>query len=78
MIVARGQSPTGQVLIVGLTESDVAQLRKGLTKTKQGNEAYGFSSLIVFMGKSDEEMVKLLSGERTIRSDDVYPNSGQG
>ena len=79
MIVAKGQSPVGQVIIVGLTESDVAEMRKGLTKTKQGNELYGFSSLVVFMGASDKEMMATLNlGDGCVRRDDLFPNAGQG
>lgn len=70
MIVAGAKNHRGDnVIVVGLTEGDVTQMRKGLTKTKQGNEAYGFSSLVVFMGKSDEEMVQQLNAGGAVRSD---------
>lgn len=79
MIVAAGErSQQGHVLIVGLTEADVAEMRKGLTKTKQGNPQYGFHSMIVFMGKSDKEMLELLSQAGTVRNDDIFPTAGQG
>lgn len=79
MIVAKGDSPIGQVIIVGLTERDVSEMRKGLTKTKQGNPLYGFSSLVVFMGKSDQEMIGTLNlKDGCVRNDDLFPNAGQG
>lgn len=37
MIVAVGREAAGgECVIVGLTEADIAEMRKGLTKTKQG------------------------------------------
>jgi hypothetical protein len=79
MIVAKGQSEIGQIIIVGLTEADVAEMRKGLTKTKQGNELYGFSSLVVFMGATDNEMIGSLNKAGScVRRDDLFPNAGQG
>ncbi len=79
MIVAKGDSPTGQIIIVGLTEEDVKAMRKGLTKTKMGNKLYGFSSLVVFMGKNDQEMMATLNmSPNCVRRDDPFPNIGQG
>ena len=49
MIVAATKNPAGQpVIIVGLTEADSVEMRKGLTKVKEGNLEYGFSSLVTF------------------------------
>ncbi|MBL9123306.1 MAG: hypothetical protein JNG90_06705 [Planctomycetaceae bacterium] len=79
MIVAAGVGATGgRVLMVGLTEADILQLRKGRTKTKEGSPEYGFSSLVVFLGKSDQEMIELLSQAGTVRRDDLFPNVGGG
>jgi hypothetical protein len=78
MIVAAADTITGRTIVVGLSEADIAELRKGLTKVKQGNTAYGFSSLVVFLGNSDEEMIKTLSQAGTVRSDDKFPKAGWG
>lgn len=78
MIVAKGDGAVGQVIIVGLTESDIAEMRKGLTKIKQGNPLYGFSQLICFMGESDKAMLETLSQQGTVRSDDMFPDAANG
>lgn len=79
MIVAAGKDSHGRnIVIVGITDEDITLLRNGLTKTKQGNAAYGFASLIVFHGSSDQEMLKVLSTQATLRSDDINPNAGIG
>ena len=80
MIVGVGREAAGgECVFVGLTESDIAQMRNGLTKTKQGGPQWGFRSMVVFMGKSDEEMIQLLSTQQAPkRQDDLFPNSGQG
>lgn len=78
MIVGKGDGAVGQVIIVGLTEEDIKTMRTGRTKTKQGNPQYGFSQLVVFMGESDEAMLKILSQAATVRADDIFPNAGSG
>ncbi|MBL9123025.1 MAG: hypothetical protein JNG90_05295 [Planctomycetaceae bacterium] len=79
MIVAAAIGETGgRILMVGLTEADILQLRKGRTKTKEGSSEYGFSSLVVFLGKSDQEMIQLLSQAGTVRRDDLFPGVGSG
>jgi hypothetical protein len=80
MIVGIGKEAAGgDCVIVGLTEADIAEMRKGLTKTKQGGPQWGFRSMIVFMGQSDEENIKLLSTQQTPkRQDDLFPKTGQG
>lgn len=79
MIVAAGiGADGGNRIIVGLTEADIVELRKGLTKTKQGNAQYGFKSLVVFLGPSDKENIELLSQVGTVRHDDKFPNAGAG
>lgn len=80
MIVGVGQSEAGgDCVFVGLTEADIQQMRKGLTKTKQGGPQWGFRSMVVFIGKSDEEMIKLLSTRQTPkRQDDLFPEIGSG
>ncbi len=72
-----GKADTGQI-IIGLTQADVNEMKKGLTKVKQGNPAYGFKSLMVFMGESDKQMLELLSSATTVRNDDQLPNAGSG
>lgn len=84
MIVAVGKAVCGgRIILVGLTETDIAQLRKGLTKTKQGGGEFGFREMIVFLGDNDLEVMKLLKQtglvtDETKRSDDLFPNAGQG
>jgi hypothetical protein len=78
VIVAKGESPIGQVIIVGLTEADIETMRKGLTKVKQGNPLYGFSQLICFMGESDQAMLEMLEQRGTVRNDDLFPDAGSG
>ena len=79
MIVAGAEGQAGHVIIVGLTEADVALMREGLTKTKNGHPLYGFSQLIVFMGDSDEAMMKILNVKKDcLRRDDLHPNAGSG
>lgn len=78
MIVAAGKSPQGRVLIVGLTDADVAEMKKGLTKTKQGNADYGFSSMVVFMGPSDQANMELLNTEGAARHDDMFRDAANG
>lgn len=82
MIVAMGEKlpgqPPGQVMVIGITEEDIETLRQGLTRIKQGGEGYPFSSLVLFLGKSDEEMIKLLSSAGTVRRDDISRKAGQG
>ena len=79
MIVAAGETATGgRLLIIGLTEADIETMRTGLTKTKEGHPQYGFSSMMVFMGPSDAEMIHTLSQAGTVRKDDLFPNAGQG
>lgn len=79
MVVAAGTGPLGQKqVIIGLTEGDVDELRHGLTKVKQGDPLYGFHTLVVFMGKNNQEMLATLSQAGTVRRDDKFPNAGQG
>lgn len=79
MIVGAGDGHNGKIIIIGLTEDDVKTMRKGLTKTKEGHPAYGFSSLVVFMGKTDKEMIETLNLDKNcLRRDDRFPNAGQG
>lgn len=79
MIVAATEGPQRRIL-VGLTEEDVKYLTevKGRTKVKDGNPQYGFHTLIVFIGDSDESMIKMLSSAATVRSDNMLPNIGSG
>lgn len=80
MIVA-GSEPKGTIMI-GLCPADIEQLQAGLTKTKQGNEQYGFRQLVVFFGESDQANIELLSkaqgGKPIRRVDDIHPNAGAG
>lgn len=79
MIVAVAKGPVGDVLVVGLTNDDVEQMKKGLTKTKQGGSGWKFSSMVVFMGESDKKMMELLNIDKdTKRDDDIFPNIGIG
>jgi hypothetical protein len=79
MIVGVGKSPIGNVLLIGLIESDIDEMRKGLTKTKEGSPEYGFSSLVVFMGTSHEDLLaKLTLAPDCKRRDDMHPNAGSG
>lgn len=85
MIVGIGKEAAGgDCVIVGLTEADIAEMRKGLTKTKQGGPEFGFRSMIVFLGASDEANIELLSqgaavhGLKPERRDDLFPKTGQG
>lgn len=78
MIVAKTEGNVGQMIVVGITEADVEEMRRGLTKIKQGNPLYGFSQLIVFMGKSDAAMIETLQQAGTVRSDDMFPGAGSG
>ena len=78
MIVAAGELNGGHMLIVGLTEADIDEMRKGLTKTKHGSPEYGFREMVVFMGKSDADMLATLQQAGTVRRDDMFPNAGIG
>lgn len=75
MIVAK--TDTGQI-IVGITPADVEIVKRGLTKTKQGNPAYGFKSLILFWGETDQACIDLLNTGAAVRHDDILPNIGSG
>jgi hypothetical protein len=77
MIVAKGKSDVGEVLIVGLNPADIETMKKGLTKTKQGGPQYGFSSLVVFMAESDEKAMAMLDLSEARRDDDLFPTAGQ-
>lgn len=68
MIVAT--STDQKTIFVGITEADVKELRRGLTKTKEGSSLFNFRTLIVFMGESDEAMLHLLQQPGTVRQDD--------
>lgn len=75
MVVAKAD--TGH-LLVGLTPNDIEQMRKGLTKTKQGGLEWGFPSMIVFMGETEEKILALLKQPDQKRQDDLFPNTGSG
>jgi hypothetical protein len=75
MIVAKAD--TGQI-IVGITPADVELMKQGQTKVKRGNPAYGFSSLTVFIGESDQAMIALLKTQAAVRNDDLFPSAGGG
>jgi hypothetical protein len=65
-------------ILVGISKADLDDLLKGLTKIKEGSKQYGFSSLICFVGESDEEMIRLLSDRGTIRQDNLHSDAGRG
>lgn len=74
MIVGRSDTDT---LIIGLCEADIAIMRKGLTKTKHGGPEYGFREMVIFMGKNDQEMLKMLKlSPNHKRRDDIDAGLG--
>lgn len=75
MIVAKAE--TGQI-IIGLCDADIAELRKKLTKTKQGGPQWGFKSLIVFYERTPEALEHTLNQAGAKRHDDLFPNTGSG
>jgi len=72
-----GKTDTNHI-IIGLTDEDIASMRKGLTCVKDGGPDFGVRGIIVFMGKSNEQMIKLLSTATTVRKDNQFPNIGMG
>lgn len=79
MIVGKAVDAQGkETIVVGVTKDDWHDLKAGLTKVKQGGEDFGFRTLLLFMGESDEEMIKTLSQAGTVRRDDKFPNIGSG
>ena len=79
MIVAKAVGANKQnIIVVGLTEKDITEMRQGLTKNKDGATEYGFHQLIVFMGDSDQAMIDQLSQAGTVRRDNMNPNAGSG
>lgn len=80
MIVAMGETTIGKSVIIGLTDADWEQMKKGLTKTKEGGRGYVFSSLVVFRGESDKQMIADITGAnpKVKRADDLFPNVGSG
>lgn len=66
MIAARADEGT---IIVGLCKADLEILASGKTLIKEGGLVWGFKGLVIFQGPSDEENLKLLWQQDTIRSD---------
>lgn len=73
-----GESDPKGTIVIGLTPNDIAQMKMGRTKTKHGGPKWSFRELILFMGERDEDMIKLLSTQVTIRQDDLFPEAGSG
>lgn len=79
MIVAIGTTKTSYgkpVVLVGLTYTEVDQLKQGIGFPKQGGELWPFDQMIVFANKTNEETRQLIQrycGPITIHQDDPQP-----
>ncbi len=78
-VIVAETDPKGTI-IIGLCEADIEELRKGLTKVKDGGTPdWSFRNLIVFLGKTDQDCTNLLNiSSATKRRDNRFPDAGMG
>jgi hypothetical protein len=73
MIVAKTADPRN-VILVGINDKDIEEIKLGKTSIKDGSLEYGFSSLILFYAPTDSDLIKTLQPcikTNTVRQDNI-------